>query len=211
MGWIDESERHEGHIKVVFADGRLGGGTWGAGGVTVDGPDGLAARDEAGEYLTRPPSAVIGWRVACDHVPAHLTDENLGRWRHAPEHWLSPHVWHRVYSADEEDLDQHRIYASLNEEWSVDLMGRADSDQQLEDLLVAEWRAHIEPEDHARSVRSALDGLAQARELLDLEVAAAHDAGMSWAEIGRVVGITRQAARDRWSKTLGDDPTRTDD
>lgn len=48
-------------------------------------------------------------------------------------------------------------------------------------------------------------------ELLDLEVAAAHGAGMSWAEIGRVVGITRQAARDRWGTTLGDDPARTDD
>lgn len=76
-------------------------------------------------------------------------------------------------------------------------MERAD-DGELEELLLAEWRAHIEPEDPARSIRAALDGVTKAKQLLDMEVAAAHAAGMSWADIGRVAGMTRQAARDRW-------------
>lgn len=108
-----------------------------------------------------------------------------------------PVVWRRVYSAGEQDLAQHRIYAPLDNPWSVDLMERAD-DGELEELLLAEWRAHIEPEDPARSIRAALDGVTKAKQLLDMEVAAAHAAGMSWADIGRVAGMTRQAARDRW-------------
>lgn len=199
MGWIEDTGRHEGHVKCVFADGLLGGGVWGPGdGVSVDGPDGVHGRDEAGKELWRPPAAVVGWRVACDHVPAYISDEELGRYAHQPERWISPIVWHRVYSPAEQDLDRRRIYASLDDKYSVDLMDRTEREEQLEELLLAEWRAHIEPEDHARSIRAALDGVTKAKQLLDMEVAAAHAAGMSWADIGRVAGMTRQAARDRW-------------
>jgi len=198
MGWLEESGRHEGYVKVVYADGRLGGGMSTASGVSVDGPDGLAARGLDGEYELRPPAAVVGWRVACDHVPAQVADEDLGRSSVRTEQWLSPIVWHRVYSPAEENLHDRRVYAALDDADSVDLMDRADRDERLEQLLVDEWRAHIEPEDHARSIRAALDGVTKAKQLLDLEVAAAHAAGMSWADIGRVAGMTRQAARDRW-------------
>lgn len=198
MGWLEESGRHEGHVKVVYADGRLGGGMSSAAGWSVDGPDGLAARGVDGEEELRPPAAVVGWRIACDHVPRFVSDEDLGRRFHQPERWLSPVVWHRVYSPAEQDIGQHRIFASLDDPCSVDLMDRAEGDEQLEELLLAEWRAHIEPEDHARSIRAALDGVTAAKELLDMEVSAAHAGGMSWAEIGRVAGMTRQAARDRW-------------
>lgn len=194
MGWLEESGRHEGHVKVVYADGRLGGGMSSAGGLSVDGPDGLAARGADGENELRPPAAVVGWRVACDHVPAHVADEALQRSWRQPEQWLSPIAWRRVYSPAEQDLAQHRICAPLDDPWSVDIADRDD----LEELLLAEWRTHIEPEDHARTIRAALDGVTAAKQLLDMEVSAAHAAGISWAEIGRVAGMTRQAARDRW-------------
>lgn len=196
MGWLEETGRHEGHVQVVFADGRLGGGMSSAGGLSVDGPDGLAIRGADGEYELRPPAAVVGWRVACDHVPAQVADEAVQRGWSRPEHWLSPVVWHRVYSPAEEDLAGHRVYAPLDDDGSVHI---AERDDQLEELLVAEWRQHLAPDDHARSIRTALDGVTAAKQLLDMEVAAAHAGGMSWADIGRVAGITRQAARERWS------------
>jgi len=199
MGWIEDTGRHEGFVKAVFADGQLGGGTWGGGDrVSVDGSNGLHRRDESGASLWRPSAAVVGWRIACDHVPSSVPDEDLGHAWVRTEQWLSPQVWHRVYSPADEDLDQRRIYASLDDSHSVDLMGRAEGDDHLEERLLTEWRAHIEPEDHARSIRTALDALAAAKQTLDLEVAAGRTAGLSWADIGRVAGITRQAARDRW-------------
>ena len=38
---------------------------------------------------------------------------------------------------------------------------------------------------------------------LDAAVVAARTSGWSWAEIGRVVGITRQSARERWMDQRG--------
>jgi len=195
MGWVEESGRHDGYVVPVFADGRRGSGTSGAGGWCVAGQDGLDQYDAAGNLVdVRPAAAVIGWQVLCTHAPAYVPDEDLGRTHHRHETWSSPVVWRRVYSSAEQDLDQHLIYASLDDEGSVDIGGRGD----LEELLIAEWRTHIEPEDHARSIRDAVDAINQAQQTLDLEVAAARASGMSWAEIGRAARVTRQAARERW-------------
>jgi len=60
MGWIEDSGRHEGHLKVMFADGRLGGGISSAGGLSVDSPDGFT-HDVDGDYQMRPAAAVVGW------------------------------------------------------------------------------------------------------------------------------------------------------
>lgn len=47
----------------------------------------------------------------------------------------------------------------------------------------------------------AAQAAAQAQlQALDLAVAAAREAGRSWTEIGQRVGISRQAARQRWGK-----------
>ena len=64
---------------------------------------------------------------------------------------------------------------------------------------------------HARSIRTAVNAINQAQQTLDVEVAAARATGMSWAEIGRAAGVTRQGARERWCKTLGDSSLRNDD
>lgn len=196
ISWTDETQRHEGYIKMVFADGRLGGGTYSAAGFSVDGAEGLAQLDELGNPgENRPAAAIIGWRLACAHVPAHVRDDNLGRYFGPPETWLSPVAWTRVYTANEQDLDRRRIYAPLDEEGSVFVEERED---ELYDLLRAEWREHIAPEDHARSIRTAATAIIDTQQQLDLEVAGARTAGLSWAEIGRAAGITRQAARERW-------------
>jgi len=49
----------------------------------------------------------------------------------------------------------------------------------------------------------AVDSLRQAERALADAVGAAHQGGASWAHIGDIVGITRQAAHQRWSPTEG--------
>ena len=49
-----------------------------------------------------------------------------------------------------------------------------------------------------RRIVAAHDALAQARANLDAEVRAAHLDGLSWTAIGAVLGISRQAARQRF-------------
>ena len=49
-----------------------------------------------------------------------------------------------------------------------------------------------------RRIVAADEALAQARAHLDTEVRAAHSAGLSWTVIGAVLGISRQAARQRF-------------
>lgn len=184
MGWIDESAWHEGYVAPVFGDGATGNGRSTATGY------GVGTGDEI-----RPAAAVIGWRVTCAHARTTDREDIVGTWSlfKDDQRWFSPTLWRRVYSPDAEDLDQHLVYVPLDSQ-DVDL----DDRQDLEEILIDEWRAHIAPEDHARSIRAALDGVASAKQTLDLEVAAGRTAGLSWAEIGRVAGITRQAARDRW-------------
>jgi hypothetical protein len=49
-----------------------------------------------------------------------------------------------------------------------------------------------------RRVVAAEEALERARQHLDAEVRGAHDAGLSWTAIGAVLGVSRQAARQRF-------------
>ena len=49
-----------------------------------------------------------------------------------------------------------------------------------------------------RPIVAARDELETARQQLTDEVRAAHEAGLSWTVIGAVLGISRQAARQRF-------------
>lgn len=51
-----------------------------------------------------------------------------------------------------------------------------------------------------RRVVAASDELDRARARLEGEVRDAHDAGMSWTVIGAALGISRQAARQRFAE-----------
>ncbi len=80
--------------------------------------------------------------------------------------------------------------------------------QQLEQAATdAEaWLDALDPattaaEDPAdlRRIGRALRGLSDEQREVDQAVRAAHRNGRSWAEIGLVLGISRQAARERYS------------
>ncbi len=198
MSWGDELGRHEGYVVAVFADGRFGGGIE-SGGIPVYGDDGQSQLDGAGNaVLTRPPAAVVGWRVACSHAPASVSDDDLAHWYGTSEFWTGPTVWRRVYSPAEEDLAAGLIHAPLDADTgSVWVDDRDD----VHELMLAEWDTHVIPGEHARSIRRALAAVTDAARTVDLEVAAARAAGLSWADIGAAAGITRQAAHDRWGPT----------
>jgi hypothetical protein len=63
-------------------------------------------------------------------------------------------------------------------------------------LLAADELAKTEPAQVLRWVRAAREAL----RLYETEVArAAYHSGLSWTDIGREVGISKQAARDRYA------------
>lgn len=112
--------------------------------------------------------------------------------------WTGPTFWRRVYSPAEEDLAAGQICASLAGD-AGDLCVE-DRDDVFE-LMHGEWRTHVVPDEHARSIRRSLQAVTDAVHTVDLEVAAARAAGLSWAAVGEAAGITRQAAHDRWGPT----------
>jgi hypothetical protein len=76
-----------------------------------------------------------------------------------------------------------------------------------DDDALAEWMASddFDPDPSEfrdatplRRVAAADEALERARRFLDSEVRAAHDAGHSWTAIGAVLGISRQAVRQRF-------------
>ena len=58
----------------------------------------------------------------------------------------------------------------------------------------------VDRDDHECRIRAAARAVDQAVDCLNSAVAEARDAGMPWSAIGRVLGITRQAAHERFSK-----------
>jgi hypothetical protein len=91
--------------------------------------------------------------------------------------------------------------------------------------MTKRFPAHIDPTDHdaladwvasdeydpkpdefldaspLRRVVAAAEAVERAREFLDAQVRMAHDAGLSWTVIGAALGISRQAARQRFTQT----------
>ncbi len=190
MGWIDPTERHEGFVVCVFADARLGKG-WATDGIPLIGTDGTTATDAAGDPAeVRPPAAVVGWRIGCFHTSNRFPDA------FRPEFWTGPNVWRRVYSAAEEDLAAKKIYAPW-QNTSAAFLG--DEHPEATKGLRREWDEHVIPDEHARSIREAVGQAAAAAQLVDLEVAAARAAGVTWAVIGGAAGMSRQSAHARWA------------
>ncbi len=196
MSWTDELGRHEGFVVCVFLDGRLGGGSELAG-IPVYGPDGMSRLDAQGQAVElRPAAAVVGWRVACHHAPAYVSDDQLASWTGKHEFWVGEKLWQRVYSPAEEGLEAGRIGVPLDG-------GTADvwieERDDVLDLVVEEWERHVIPGQHERSIRRSLAAVMDATRMVDLEVAAARAAGMSWADIGKAAGMSRQSAHERWA------------
>lgn len=107
-----------------------------------------------------------------------------GRWRPACEcGWSGP-----IADADEIagiDADHQRDDDML--------------DEVVEDLLLASWERHVTAAATLDRLSGAARAAAAAERSLDDAVAAARLAGHSWEQVGRAVGVTRQAAHARWA------------
>lgn len=170
MGWVSDDGTHEGYFAVVFADGVQG--RWSSTrGIGV----GYAVD---GTDLIRPPSGVVGWRVCCDH---------RGRvgWRGS--------TWSRA-GPGAEDLAAGLLFCP-DDEVSWVLEARPD----LEQLVGAEWLAHVAPDEALSGVREAVGAVRAAEQQLERAVASARLAGASWAAVGEAAAMTRQSAHERWA------------
>lgn len=73
----------------------------------------------------------------------------------------------------------------------------ADAERWLDDMdpSSVDW----DNPDDLRAISTALSGVAAAEEQLARAVTAARDRGRSWGEIARILGVSRQAARQRFT------------
>jgi hypothetical protein len=186
MGWFTEGSNHEGYVVCVFADGM-----YGAGGkhrqIHLLAPDGKtiwADDNDPDSAAWRPPSQVIGWKVACSCEP------------HG-KHVVMDQLWTRVWDPADEDHARHRIYAG---DPSSDDAAYVSDRGDLEPLFIDQWHRHIAPDLHVHTISTLGDQLKNIESQLDNAVAAARADGLSWDKIGRAFGITRQGARKRWDK-----------
>lgn len=183
MGWSVGGSDHEGYVVCVFADG-----IYGSGGkhmqidlLTADGKT-IWENNDPENPAWRPPSQVVGWKVACNCEPHR-------------KHFIMDQLWTRVWEPDEEDLARHRIYAGGP---SSDNATYVSDREDLEPLFIDQWRSHIAPELHLHTISILGEQLKKLEIQLDAAVAAARNEGISWDKIGRAYGVTRQGARKRW-------------
>jgi len=184
MGWFTEGSDHEGYVVCVFADG-----IYGAGGkhrqINLMTPGGRTIWEndtDPDSVAWRPPSQVVGWKVACSCAPHR-------------KHVIMDQLWTRVWDPTEEDLARRRIYAG--DPASDDATYVSDR-EDLEPLFLEQWHCHIAPDRHAHTISTLGEQLKKIETQLDEAVAAARADGLSWDKIGRAYGITRQGARKRW-------------
>jgi hypothetical protein len=117
----------------------------------------------------RPPSQVVGWRVACSCVPFR-------------EHVILDPLWTRVWDPADEDAAAGRIYAGPPA--SADATDISDR-EDLEPLFLEVWHRHIAPDLSLHTI-----GTLSRKSLKDLEAqldnavtAVPTAAGVSWDKI----------------------------
>ena len=189
MGWWTEGSDHEGYVVCVFADGMFGSGGKHRQ-ITLMTPDGKTVRendDDPDSTVWRPPSQVVGWRVACSCEPFR-------------KHVVLDPLWTRVWDPTEEDFTGGRIYAG---DPSSDDPEYVSDREDLEPLFIEQWHQHIAPDLHLQTISTLGAQLKKIESQLDAAVATARAEGISWDKIGRAYGITRQGARKRWDSPAG--------
>jgi hypothetical protein len=170
MGWFtDYSEGHEEWAASIAPDGRPTGSSTGQG-MLVHGITGRYEPDTTRpDYEVVPHREIIGWRGQCECGWQ-------GEFRK------------RVVSPEEADLTQRQAHLPLEES--------AHAPEPVDDAICEEWETHIAPLGAIADVKAAAREYAQAGQRLDKTVAAAR---ATWADVGRAIGITRQAAHERWT------------
>jgi hypothetical protein len=122
------------------------------------------------DWEKRPEGEVVAWRAQCE----------CG-WR--------GDRWARADRPESVARRDHVLYAD-----------EALLSNDEEDLVLAEWRRHVEPHQRTKSVREAAEAVASANESLIEAVRTARtgEAPVPWEALGRAIGITRQSAHERF-------------
>ncbi|WP_432489524.1 hypothetical protein [Kineococcus sp. SYSU DK018] len=191
MGIVTEDGTHELHLASVFADGTRGASYRGVGAdaqvQTSYDLDGSSLAEWHRSW--RSVDDVVAYALTCDCSTTTATSGRLGGSRSTV---LAR--WERVGKADEEDLDAGRVYAAPGQD-AMDLSDRPD----VEAAMRRHWDEHLTPGQRTAQLEAAWRRHRQALADVDDAVAAARAAGLSWVDIGRATGMTRQSARERWS------------
>lgn len=169
-GW--STGYHEGWLYARVPDGRLSLDLR-EGSVVVEGVSGAYPRHpDRRDCEIVPDDDVTGWCAACA----------CG--------WKGP-LWDRIPVPEAADLKRRRVY--------VPFLGVAVPSVDVEAAMRQEWESHAIPARAVSELQAAARAAGQAQARLDRGVQAARAAGVTWAGVAAVVGISRQSAHQRWS------------
>lgn len=164
---------HEGSLVATVPDGRSSTDLR-EGVVCVLGVTGSYQRHpHHRDHEIVPDDDVTGWRALC----------SCG--------WEGP-LWRRVSERGAASFSRRRAY--------VPFLGVATPSVDVEIAIRGEWKAHAGPLEAVLELEAAARALEQAQERLTRRVLEARTAGVSWAQIGLAVRMTRQSAHERWGR-----------
>ncbi|NIH69217.1 hypothetical protein [Modestobacter marinus] len=212
MGPVVDGQEHEGWVVPLFADGAQGAGTSSARGVLIarrpdDGPsDGdqvrLIYRDGcAADGLWEDGAVICGAGFMSAHASGQVrleVIEQVEEWRPDAE----VVGWAAGCTCGWRGTPWTRVPLELADPAARRLTGTdpwADLEAADEIRVMQEWCGHIAGWKALEEVEQAAAREAAAARALDEAVCGALVAGASWADIGRVTGITGRSATERWS------------
>lgn len=182
MSWVDEHGEHELYISCVFPDGMSGSTTSSRGIEATIAADGRRLVDDESR-LWRSEDEVSGWLVCCDCRPG-------GAWSPSTKVLAR---WQRVRPPEPEDPARGRLLAEGC--WAASSLSDRDD---VAAVALRLWATHRAPAVAELAIADAAQALHHAGQQLDDAVLVGRTAGLSWVDVGRAVGITRQSARERW-------------
>ncbi|MGI4896127.1 MAG: hypothetical protein ACRYF3_13545 [Janthinobacterium lividum] len=101
--------------------------------------------------------------------------------------------WDRVLDPRDEDLQGGRLYLAPGGT-AMDASERLD----VQTAMRRCWAEHLAPLEKTVQLQAAWTRHRQALAAVEDAVHAARTAGLSWVDVGRATGMTRQSARERW-------------
>ncbi len=178
MGWTTAEGEHEGHAAYVVSDGRMTGTSSGTG-VLIRREDADAVAQAAAEQGRAPRDDELYDLVVWADVIGWQVLCECG--------WRGP-TWDRATTVPTESG-----YADAEAAYLPD-------GTTVEDAAQEAWREHVAPHSARTDLCTAAHEATAARRRLDDAVHTARSYGVTWAQIGADVGLTRQAAHERWGQ-----------